>query len=81
MTSTSETITPGTEATGASATAHAPSLAGSVIEAKDGMGGSNFIRIQNMSATGTFVRYRCLNVLSSLTFHPYISLNNAKLKP
>jgi hypothetical protein len=34
------------------ASAHTPSVAGSVIEAKDGMGGSNFIRIQNMSATG-----------------------------
>ena len=56
MASTSEDITPGVEATGASAAAHAPSLAGSVIEAKDGMGGSNFIRIQNMSATGTFHR-------------------------
>jgi hypothetical protein len=31
---------------------HSTSVAGSVIEAKDGMGGSNFIRIQNMSATG-----------------------------
>jgi len=30
---------------------HAPNLAGSVIEAKDGLGGSNYIRIQNMSCT------------------------------
>mmetsp|Transcript_12632 Transcript_12632/g.18569 ORF Transcript_12632/g.18569 Transcript_12632/m.18569 type:complete len:257 (+) Transcript_12632:66-836(+) len=30
---------------------HAPSLAGSVIEAKDGLGGSNYIRIQNISCT------------------------------
>jgi hypothetical protein len=37
------------------ASSHSSSLAGSVIEAKDGMGGSNFIRIQNMSATGMFL--------------------------
>lgn len=33
---------------------HTPNVAGSVIEAKDGMGGSNFIRIQKVSATGKF---------------------------
>ena len=31
---------------------HAPSLAGSVIEAPDGLGGTTLIRIQNMSSTG-----------------------------
>ena len=43
----------------AAAAAHAPSVAGSVIEAKDGMGGSNFIRIQNMSATGMLFWFSC----------------------
>jgi hypothetical protein len=50
--STSEVAKPASETAVVPASAHAPSLAGSVIEAKDGMGGSNFIRIQNMSATG-----------------------------
>lgn len=31
--------------------AHSPSLAGSVIEASDGLGGSTYIRIQNISST------------------------------
>ena len=31
---------------------HAPSVAGSVIEASDGLGGTNYIRIQNMASTG-----------------------------
>eukprot|EP00544_Gedaniella_sp_CCMP2646_P008621 CAMPEP_0202481664 /NCGR_PEP_ID=MMETSP1361-20130828/1151_1 /ASSEMBLY_ACC=CAM_ASM_000849 /TAXON_ID=210615 /ORGANISM="Staurosira complex sp., Strain CCMP2646" /LENGTH=258 /DNA_ID=CAMNT_0049109203 /DNA_START=465 /DNA_END=1241 /DNA_ORIENTATION=- len=30
---------------------HAPSVAGSVIEASDGLGGTNYIRIQNMAST------------------------------
>jgi hypothetical protein len=54
--SPSEVSKPASETAVASASAHAPSLAGSVIEAKDGMGGSNFIRIQNMSATGTLLQ-------------------------
>ena len=33
---------------------HAPSLAGSVIEASNGLGGTALIRIQNMSSTGRF---------------------------
>lgn len=33
---------------------HAPSVAGSVIEASDGLGGTNYIRIQNMASTGMF---------------------------
>jgi len=32
---------------------HAPSVAGSVIEASDGLGGTNYIRIQNIASTGT----------------------------
>jgi hypothetical protein len=72
MASTSEDITAEADATtGVSAAAHAPSLAGSVIEAKDGMGGSNFIRIQNMSATGTFYHCPCRIVSSA---------NDSKLK-
>ena len=31
---------------------HAPSVAGSVIEASDGLGGTNYIRIQNIASTG-----------------------------
>jgi hypothetical protein len=34
---------------------HAPSVAGSVIEASDGLGGTNYIRIQNMASTGMFL--------------------------
>lgn len=34
---------------------HAPSVAGSVIEASDGLGGTNYIRIQNIASTGMFV--------------------------
>ena len=44
---------------GALPPAHAPSVAGSVIEASDGLGGTNFIRIQNISSTGTFVLMVC----------------------
>jgi transcription initiation factor TFIID TATA-box-binding protein len=33
---------------------HAPSLAGSVIEASDGLGGKLLIRIQNMASTASF---------------------------
>lgn len=40
------------EKIGAAPSSHSPSLAGSVIEAKDGLGGSNYIRIQNISCTG-----------------------------
>lgn len=40
---------------------HAPSLAGSVIEASDGLGGSVLIRIQNMSCTGK--RVSCVDIL------------------
>ena len=32
---------------------HAPSAAGSVIEASDGLEGTNYIRIQNIASTGT----------------------------
>jgi hypothetical protein len=32
--------------------AHAPSVAGSVIEAPDGLGGTILIRIQNIASTG-----------------------------
>mmetsp|Transcript_26677 Transcript_26677/g.40343 ORF Transcript_26677/g.40343 Transcript_26677/m.40343 type:complete len:257 (-) Transcript_26677:524-1294(-) len=39
------------EKSGVAPSSHAPSLAGSVIEAKDGLGGSNYIRIQNISCT------------------------------
>ena len=35
---------------------HVPSLAGSVIEASDGLGGSVLIRIQNMSSTGKNIK-------------------------
>ena len=50
---------------------HTPSLAGSVIEAKDGMGGSNFIRIQNMSATGTFAQTLQFRLLDEGFKHPF----------
>ena len=42
--------------------AHAPSLAGSVIEASDGLGGSTYIRIQNISSTGECVAYLPISV-------------------
>ena len=34
---------------------HLPSLAGSVITATDSLGGSSFIRIQNITCTGMFL--------------------------
>ena len=64
MASTPEVIKPAAEAAAAATPSHTSSLAGSVIEAKDGMGGSNFIRIQNMSATG-----KCCTVLLVLKMH------------
>jgi hypothetical protein len=39
--------------------AHAPSVAGSVIEASDGLGGTNYIRIQNISSTGALFYCMC----------------------
>lgn len=41
-----------TQTTSITPASHAPSLAGSVIEASDGLGGSTLIRIQNISCTG-----------------------------
>jgi hypothetical protein len=48
---------------GLTPSAHAPSVAGSVIEASDGLGGTNYIRIQNISSTGAL--FDCLCALST----------------
>lgn len=45
--------------------AHAPSVAGSVIEAPDGLGGTILIRIQNIASTGK---------LSPLSFNDFTAL-------
>jgi hypothetical protein len=52
--------------------AHAPSLAGSVIEASDGLGGSTYIRIQNISSTGECVAFLPMSIYVLL--HPIVSI-------
>lgn len=42
----------------AAAASHAPSVAGSVIETPNGLGGTCLIRIQNMSSTGEMLCLR-----------------------
>lgn len=46
---------------------HAPSVAGSVIEASDGLGGTNYIRIQNMASTGMCYHSNVCGVLQTRT--------------
>lgn len=46
--------------------AHSPSVAGSVLEARDGMGGTCLVRIQNMSATGRCFEHKNALVVSLL---------------
>jgi hypothetical protein len=63
MSTTSETIQPSEQGDQESQqqqltrapVAHAPSAAGSVIEAPDGLGGTILIRIQNIASTGEFI--------------------------
>jgi len=51
-------------ATNTAASSHAPSLAGSVIEAPDGLGGTALIRIQNMSSTGMSIVVRVNSIVA-----------------
>jgi transcription initiation factor TFIID TATA-box-binding protein len=68
----------GASSQGLTPSAHAPSVAGSVIEASDGLGGTNYIRIQNISSTGVLLhRFLCGFVSGRmLTLTPFVSIAN-----
>lgn len=53
---------------------HAPSVAGSVIEASDGLGGSILIRIQNIASTGK--RVVCLLFVAPFLFPIKIKISS-----
>lgn len=53
--------------------AHSPSLVGSVIEASDGLGGSTYIRIQNISSTGAYLSVCCFVVLPRMPCHSRVA--------
>ncbi len=58
---------------------HTPSLAGSVIEASDGLGGTVLIRIQNMSCTSKFFAFLEI-VMASLYLKYFLcTLQNQKI--
>ncbi len=62
---------------------HVPSVAGSVLSASDGLGGSVLIRIQNMSCTGKLLKsniispsalyflFQCCRILPLLSSFSY----------